>query len=146
MIDTLNEMREVINSTLIREMSDYDYRYTRYNINYSIAIGYVPEEIDLNHFASFIRKTDRFITIEPNICAIILDCADCTDGLKTANNLLTIFNKTFFSKKIFAGVATANEHPSSISFINELYYLLKFGIANNMDNQILDSSQLFKDH
>ncbi|WP_345993351.1 hypothetical protein [Sulfurimonas sp. HSL-1716] len=143
MKNILVELREDIRKTIMNEITDYDYRYRRYNINYSVLIGFA-EELDLTSFESYIRKSDRFIVIKPNLCAIVLDCTDEKGGIKAGNNLLTRFQNLFFSKKLFASVVTASAHKDAIHLVNELYHLLSFGITHNMDNILIDSSQLFK--
>lgn len=142
MIEGLDKMYELIKEKLTQQISNYEYRYERYNQNYSIAIAYTTENIDLSQMDSYIRTSDSFIKIQPNLCAVILDFTDGITGVQAANKLLTSFNNTFYEKQIFAAVATANEHTTTMSLINELFNILKFGLTNDMDNLVLDSSYL----
>ncbi len=142
MINVFKEKRQTLQAKLLHEATDYEYRFKRYHLNYSIAIGFTPESIDMTPLSAFIRASDRFVVLEPNICAIILDGTADEGGIKAANNLLTYFQNHFFGHSLFASVATASNFIDASHLVHEVFDLLEYAIANNMDNLLIDSSQV----
>lgn len=137
-----NEKSHTYQKQLLESAMEFSYRYERYNINYSIAIGYSPEEIDLSPMSNFIRETDKFIVFSNNICAILLDCTNDESGIKAANNLLTKFQGNAFDTPLYSAVVTASNYASSEKMIRELFHLIDFAIANNTNQQVIDHSQI----
>lgn len=136
-----NDLQPLI-QVLINESRDFQYRLERYKIDYSIAIGFIKElDINLDDFQTHIRSTDRFIALTPNMYAVILDCADEWCGLKAANNLLTKFQHQYFAFPLYAGVVTSANYTNTKQMIHSLFELLEYGVANNFDNQVLETTQ-----
>ncbi|MDD5156474.1 hypothetical protein [Sulfurimonas sp.] len=144
MLATIDGNNSAIKDILIQEVDKFDYRFKRYGINYSVMIGFSTEPIDFAQFSSSIRKSDSFVLIAPNLCAIILDSVNNSNGIKAANKLLTSFQQTYFSKKIYSCVVTASNHESVKQMIDELYYLLTYAITNAIDDTLVDNSYLSK--
>lgn len=142
MVNPLGNSRKDLQMALLHEAIDFEYRYRRYEINYSIAIGLTTEEIDMSALSSFIRSSDRFVVLTPNICAVILDSAGDQEGIKAANNLLTYFQNHFFGHTLYAAVSTASNHLDAAQLIHEAFDLLEYAISNNMNNLVVDSSQV----
>lgn len=138
------EQRSLMKEKLSQAIKDFGYRYKRYEINYSIAIGHTSEDIDLSQMSGFIRETDRFIILDYNTCAIILDCSDEIRGIKAANNLLTHYQGLFFSKALYLTIVTANNYDTNHKMLHELFYLLDYAIKHNMNNILLDHSQVIQ--
>lgn len=130
-------------SKLLESAEEFSYRYERYKINYSIAIGHSMDEIDLTSMSSFIRSTDKFIVLSDNTCAILLDCANDASGIKAANNLLTKFQATAFGTLLYSAVVTASNYSTSEKMIRDLFHLIDFAIVNNTNHQVIDHSQVF---
>lgn len=127
---------------LLESVMEFRYRYERYNVSYSIAIGYSPDAIDLTSMSNFIRKTDKFVILNNNTCAIFLDSANDESGIKAANNLLTKFQGNAFDTPLYAAIVTASNYASTEVMIRELFYLIDFAIANNINQQVIDHSQI----
>lgn len=127
---------------LLQAVKDFHYRFERYEANYSIAIGYSPQDIDLTPLGGFVRKTDSFVILDQHTCAIILDCADDIKGMKAANNLLTHFQGSFFATPLYTCVVTASNYDTDAKMIHELFYLLRYATENNMNNILVESSQI----
>ena len=102
------------------------------------------ESIDFTQFSSFIRKSDSFILIAPNLCAVIFDFANDSNGVKTANKLLAHLQQTYRDEKIYSCIVTASNHEGATHMVNELCYLLKYALANYIDDTLVDSSYLSK--
>lgn len=137
-----NEKRQAYQKKLVESAMDFSYRYERYNVNYSIALGYSPEEIDLSPMSQFIRDTDIFLVLDDHTCAILLDCADDERGLKAANNLLTKFQGNAFDTPLYSAIVTASNYSDSEKMVRELFYLIDFAIANNTNQQVIDHTQI----
>ena len=122
--------------------SDFQYRLERYNIDYSIAVGFTKGiDIDLNAFQNHIRNSDRFVVLSKNMYAVILDCADEQCGLKAANNLLTKFQHQYFACPLFASVVNGSNYTNVKDMFRSLFHLLEYGVTHNFDNQVLDVTQ-----
>lgn len=99
-------------------------------------------EIDLVPMSNFIRNTDKFIVLNDNTCAIILDNANDESGIKAANNLLTKFQGSAFDIPLYSAIVTASNYSSSETMIRELFHLIDFAIANNINQQVIDHTQI----
>ena len=139
-----HEQHSLMKEKLSQAIKDFAYRFKRYNINYSIAISHTSETIDLTKMSNFIRTTDRFIILNHNTYAIILDCSDELRGIKAANNLLTHYQGIFFSIPLYLSVVTASNYDTNTKMIHELFYLLDYAIKHNMNNILLDHSQVIQ--
>lgn len=141
-----HEQLSLMKEKLSQAIKDFAYRFKRYNINYSIAIGHTTEDIDLNQISNFIRSTDRFIVLNHSTYAIILDCSDEIRGIKAANNILTHYQGIFFSIPLYITIVTASNYEADAKMIHELFYLLDYAIKHNMNNILLEHSQLIQKH
>lgn len=137
-----NEKYHIYQKQLLENASEFSYRYQRYNTDYSIALGYSPMEIDLAPMSNFIRSTDKFIILDNNTCAILLDCTNDESGIKAANNLLTKFQGSAFDIPLYSAIVTASNYSSSEMMIRELFYLIDFAITNNINQQVIDHTQI----
>ncbi|MDP2076644.1 MAG: hypothetical protein Q8N01_01815 [Sulfuricurvum sp.] len=139
-----HEQHSLMKEKLSQAIKDFSYRFKRYDINYSIAVGHTTEGTDLNQISNFIRSTDRFIVLNHNTCAVILDCSDELRGTKAANNLLTNLQGNFFSKPLYLTIVTASNYESDSKMIQELFYLLDYAIKHNMNHILLEHYQVIQ--
>lgn len=137
-----NEKYAIYQKQLLENAKEFSYRYERYNTDYSIALGYSPMEIDLVPMSNFIRNTDKFIVLNDNTCAIILDNANDESGIKAANNLLTKFQGSAFDIPLYSAIVTASNYSNSETMIRELFHLIDFAITNNINQQVIDHTQI----
>ncbi|MCK9371794.1 MAG: hypothetical protein M0P91_01245 [Sulfuricurvum sp.] len=142
----LKTRRKEMYEKLAQKITDFDYRHTRYKVNYSIAVSYTPESLDMAPLISYIRKTDRYICLDETVHAVVFDCANAEQGIKAANNLLTYFQHANFSKSIYASIIIADDFTNTGQMIAKLFDLLDYAIQHNMDNLIVDSSQIVWNH
>ncbi|MDP1785060.1 MAG: hypothetical protein Q8K81_06510 [Sulfuricurvum sp.] len=138
------ERRFIIQQKLMQSLKDFDYRFKRYKISYSITIWHSPENIDLALFSNHIRATDRFITFDRNTCAIIFDCTNDESGIKAANNLLTHYHSTFYAMPLFASIVTVSNYDSTLNMTQNLFELLTHAVKHNMNSIILEHSQVIQ--
>lgn len=138
------ERRLIMQQKLMQAIKDFDYRFKRYQISYSIAIGHSPSNIDLTIFSSHIRATDRFITFDRNTCAIIFDCTNDESGIKAANNLLSHYHSNFYGTPLFASIVTVSNYDSTQNMTQNLFELLNHAVKHNMDSMILEHSQVIQ--
>jgi hypothetical protein len=141
-----NEQHSLMKEKLAQAIKDFSYRLKRYDVNYSVALGYVPDNIDLSPLSKHIRETDRFIILDHHTCAVILDCTNEECGIKAANNLLTHFQGSFFSTPLYTCVVTASNFDSIALMNQELFYLLDYAIEHNMTSILLERSQVVEKH
>lgn len=139
-----HEQYSLMRDKLSQAIKDYSYRLKRYKVNYSIAICHSPKDIDLGPLSSQIRQTDRYIVFGHNTCAVVLDCTNEIEGIKAANNLLTHFQGSFFSTPLYVGIVTAGNYETDTKMIHELFYLLDYAIEHNMNNILVDHSQVIQ--
>ncbi len=123
---------------IIKSIQDYIYNNERYKANYSLAIGAVCSNVDLNNFSNMIRPTDKFIILDEYLCCVVFPFTDAKHGVKAASNLLSKFESQFFSEKIYLGIVNAEEFSTPESLISRLFDILKGSIKNGMENMPLD--------
>jgi hypothetical protein len=134
--------KKTYKSKLLENAMEFKYRYERYKINYSIAMGYSPYKFDLESMSSFIRSTDKVVIFNKNSCAIFIDYANDECGLKAANNLLSKFQGRIFDAILYSAVVTASNYPSADTMILDLFHLIDFAIVNNTNQQVIDHTQI----
>jgi len=139
-----HEQRSIMGEKLIQAIKDFTYRYKRYGIKFSIAIGHTSDDIDLSPLSHHIRESDRFIVLDHNTCVIVLDCADDDCGIKAANNLLTLFQGSYFSTPLYTAIVTVSNYETSELMVRELFYLLNYAIEHNMNAILVEHSQVIR--
>jgi len=142
MIELLKTNRRKYLSVINEKIQDFSYRSERYNQKFSIAIGLCNEDVSLSSFSSYTRQTDEFIILEDNLCCIVLDCAPQGSGIKAATNMLSGFQHNYFGKTLYSSVVCSSEHSSSTQMVHQLFDVLEYSIANNMDNMVVDPEQM----
>lgn len=141
MICTFQE-RKFLQKQLIDEIATFDYSFTRYKVNYSIAIAYTENKIDMEAMNAFLRKTDHLVVLNEYTCAVVFDHANDEDGIKAANHLLTYFQAFHFGETLYACVVTASNYSDQSKMVHDIFQLLDYAISENMNNLILDISQV----
>jgi hypothetical protein len=141
-----NEQLTSMKEKLLHALKDFDYRLKRYEVNYSIALGYSPAEIDLSPMAHYIRESDHFVILNHNTCAVIFDCTDEERGIKAANNLLTHFQGAFFSTPLYTSIVTASNYSATPQMLHDLFYLVNYAISHHLSNIVVEPSQLMQTH
>ncbi|ADR33008.1 hypothetical protein Sulku_0341 [Sulfuricurvum kujiense DSM 16994] len=143
MIDALQEHRLHYQETLFNAVNPYHYRFTRYHANYSVVLAYISEESgDLTACGDYLRGSDSIIYFRSNFCAIIFDSTNEEQGIKAANNVFSRVQARFFSKHFYMTVITATDEKSEFQMIHDLFDLMSYALEHNMDNLVLDSSQV----
>ncbi len=145
MVNTFNEYRQKFQEQLVKESMNYHYRFTRYHADYSIALAYISDEhVDLNVFAEHLRASDMLIFFHANLCAIIFDGTNAEEGIKAANSLLSHVQNFFFAKHLYMAVISTDRDKSQFQMVHDLFDLISYAITHNMDNLVVESSQVIR--
>lgn len=144
MLSLLKNERKEFQKKLLEAIKEYEYHFERYDVSYSVSIAYLPESIDAVSISGRIRKSDRYIRLHDNLHAVVFDYTDDVDGLKAANKLLTYFQVEHFGKSLYAAIVTASHEKTPAEIITELFDLLAYSIEHNMDNHVMDASQVMR--
>lgn len=143
-MEFLQHHRKKVQEKLLEAVQDYEYRAKRYGIEYSIVFVYTVEPIDFSTISHHIRKTDAQVVCEEHIFAVVLDCADVEKGIKAANNLFTYLQTVYFAHTIFASVETSQKNRTVEKMVVDLVNLVSYAIEHNLNDSVIDSSQIMK--
>ncbi len=144
MIDFIQNNRSKYHEIIIDALVDYSYRMKRYDLNYSVAVGYSEPGANLAEFIKMKRQTDTFIVLEDNLCCIIFDGANSDSAIKAASNMQTSFQHKYFNIKLFVSIVTGQDYYNDTVMVHSLFDVLEYSLLNNMDNIVMDSHQLLK--
>lgn len=143
MIDVFNENRKRFQEQLVIDTAGYHYRFLRHHMPYSIALVYVAEMgVNLDTFKKHLRESDKIIFLQTNLCAIIFDGTTEGQGLKAAENLLANVQNICFTKHIYMAIVTVNSGDTEFQTVHDLFDLLSYAINHNMDNSVIERSQI----
>ncbi len=121
MIRFEKENRQKYLNEIIDNLEEYSYRNKRYHINYAVALCFCTKDISLNELVTLKRKTDRYITIESNLCCVVFDCIDAESSKRAAQNLKTEVAESCLGEDFFIHVATSLEYESPLKLTNSLF-------------------------
>ena len=138
LLEQIRVNRKKYEENILASIKDYVYNYERYKSNFTLAIGAACSDVDLEKFSSMIRPTDKFIILDEQLCCVIFPFTEADQGIKAVSNLLSKFERQFFSEKIYLSVVNAEEFTTPESMLNRLFNILKSGIENGMENMPLD--------
>lgn len=145
MMHCFSEHRQAFHKQLMNEIGDYQYRFSRHQTVYSIALAFTPDEtINLKFFAPHLRRNDKFIPFQPNLCAIIFDATNDAQGIKASENILSSVENLFFTTPLYMAVVTAEEETGEFQMIYNLFDLLKYAIEHTMTNEVIERSQVIR--
>jgi hypothetical protein len=145
MVDAFNEHRKRFQEQLIIESAGYHYRFSRHHLFYSIALIYVAEaDIDFTTFKKYLRTSDQITLLQEDLCAIVLDGTNEDQGIKAAENLLAQLQNICFTKHLYMAVVTVNSNDTEFQTVHDLFDLLSYALNHNMDNSVIEYSQVMK--
>lgn len=125
MIRFEKENRQKYLNEIIDNLEEYSYRNKRYHINYAVALCFCTKDISLNELVTVKRKTDRYITLESNLCCVVFDCIDADSSKRAAQNLKTEVEENCLGEDFFLHVATSLEYESPLKLTNSLFRKLE---------------------
>jgi hypothetical protein len=137
-----SEQKLQMNEKLKDAIDNFAYRYERYSINYSIAVGCTSDNIDITPMSRFVRASDCFVVLDQNTCVVIFDCTNDDCGIKAANNMLTLFQGANFSSSLYSSIVTASNYSTPELAIKDLFYLLDYAIKHNMNGVLMEHATL----
>ena len=141
-IEVLRAKRQDYHKNIKSALEHYAYRGDRYDIDFSVAIGLSDNDIDLRPFSSYTRKSDAFLILEKNLCCVVLDCTPAGGGMKAAENMLVGFQQRFFGRSLYSSVVWYREYRDVNKMVHHLFDILEYSISNNMDNMVVDPTQV----
>lgn len=145
MIDVFNENRKRFQEQLVIETAYYHFKYSREEIPYSIVLTYISEkDFDFNRYAKYLRVSDKIILLESNLCAIVFDGTTEEQGLIAAEHLLYHVQDLCFTKHIYMAIVTVNSDDTEFQTVHDLFDLLSYTLNHNMDNSVMERSQILK--
>lgn len=145
MIDVFNESRKRLQEQLIVETAYYHFKYSREETPYSIALTYISEnDFDFNRYEKNLRVDDKIILLHPNLCAIVFDGTMEEQGLKAAEHLLYHVQDICFTKHVYMAIVTVNSNETQFQTVHDLFDLLSYALNHNMDNSVIERSQILK--
>lgn len=127
---------------LLDALELYHYQHQRYGVDYTIAIGATPEDIDMSRFSETIRMTDRFIRLDQNVCAVIFGFNNAEQGVKATSNMLHKYESCFFSRKIFVGIGNSEYEADPLQHIKKAFETLCYTISAGMCNLPMDYKEV----
>ena len=143
MIDIFQENRKRFQEQLIIETAYYHFKYSREETPYSIALTYIAEnDFDFNRYKEHLRVNDKIILIEANLCAIVFDGTTEEQGITAAEHLLYHVQDLCFTKHIYMAIVTANPDNTEFQTVHDLFDLLSYALNHNMDNCVMERSQI----
>lgn len=141
MVTITSERYSVMQEKLLQSLKDFDYRFKRYQINYSITIGYCSEDVNLSVLSDYVRGDDRFIVLDHHTYAIVFNYSNVESGIQATNNLLNHFHRTFLSALLFGAVVTASNYDNVTQMVPELLNLLQRSIEQNRPIQFIPNEK-----
>jgi len=145
MIDVFNEHRIRFQEHLISSTTDFHYRFVRYAMPYSLAVIYISEaDADPSIFKRHLRASDKLIVLQENMCAVIFDGTNEVQGLKAAENLLSHVQNICFKKHLYMAVVTVSTDTTEFQTVHDLFDLIAYALDHNMDNCVIENSQIIK--
>lgn len=145
MVDFFNENRKRFQEQLIIETAYYHFKYSRDETPYSIVLTYISEQnFDFHRYKEHLRSNDKIILLQPNLCAIVFDGTTEEQGLKASEHLLYHVQDLCFTQHIYMAIVTVNPNNTEFQTVHDLFDLLAYALNHNMDNCIIDSSQIIQ--
>lgn len=145
MIDIFNEHRKRFQEQLTHDTAGFHYRFMRHHLSYSIALIYIAEaNTNFDEFAKYLRASDKLILLRENLCAIIFDGTNEDQGIKAAENLLSRIQNICLTKHLYMAVTTVSTDDTEFQTIHDLFDLVSYALKHNMDNSVLESSQVIR--
>jgi len=119
--------------------SEYFYRYTRYKINFSMALYYSETEIDTTIFDNAMRESDKVLQLHKNLICMIFDITSQGDGLKASENLLSMYINKYLNQTLYASFVTTEDFATQSNMDSHLISLLNFAIEKGLSGRVTDS-------
>ena len=127
---------------ILDAMEPFMYQKERYRVDYTLAIGATLAEVDLPAFSEMVRKTDKFVVLDENVCVIIFGFNLPEQGIKAASNMLSKFEMKFFSSEIYLGIINSQEELKAKDQVKKLFETLCYGVQHSMSNTPLDFNEI----
>lgn len=116
---------------LIQTLKSFDYRYHRYQVDYSVAMWHCPVNIDTEELAKSIRKTDQFVCLDDRTYAVIFDYTTPESSIQALNNLLEHYKCTYSVEPLCTSALCASQFESVTQLVPQLLEQLDQSMENH---------------
>lgn len=137
MLATIKKNRSSYSQEIINKLDEYSYRSKRYQINFALLLIYCKKDINLAEIIDVKRRTDRYISLDKNLCCVVFDCIDSESSKKAASNLQKQVQQSCLNEDLFIEVITSMECESTSKMTNHLFDTLEKFLYNlGVDNKL----------
>ena len=139
-LEYIKHNKEELIQTLLKEISEYEYRNSRYNVKFSLVAIYCENgcEIDFDTFKKTLRQTDKIIKINENIYCVVLDGISAEFCDKAAENINYNLLRLNVKNAYFMSAADSETYnPKYTNMIKSLLRRLEYAIENNLINIVV---------
>lgn len=109
---------------LIKTLKSYDYRYHRYQVDYSVAMWHCPTNINTDELTKLIRKTDQLVCLDDCTYAVVFDYTTPESSIQALNNLLEHYKCTYLLEPFSTTVLCASQFESVTEMVPQLLEVL----------------------
>ncbi|MBE0513725.1 hypothetical protein [Sulfurimonas sp.] len=130
MLQIIKDSRPSYSQEIINKLDEYSYRNKRYQINFALVLIYCKKDINLDEIIDVQRRTDRYISLDKNLCCVVFDSIDYASSKKVASNLQKQVEESCLNEEFFMGVITSIEYESASKMTNYLFNMLEKFLYN----------------
>jgi hypothetical protein len=126
--------------TLLDAITEYKYRNTRYDVEFSLVAVYCENTFakDIERLQKKLRQTDRLVYLNEHLCCAILDGISAELCAKAAENINYHLLEINDNNKYYLSAADSqNYNPKYKNMIRTLFDRLEYAIENNLDNIVI---------
>lgn len=116
---------------LIQTLKNFDYRYNRYKVDYSVTMWHCPANVDFSTLTHCIRKTDQLVCLDARTYAVIFDYSTPESNIQALNHLLEHYKCTYSSNPICSAVFSASQFESLHEMVPQLLHQLDQSIEKS---------------
>jgi len=143
-LEYIKENEHQLSEIVMNSISEYMYRNTRYDTDFSIVLIYSYNDIDIVALQKRLRLTDKIIELEENLYCVILDGASTESCIKAAENVNFHLLELNANNKYYLSAADSHmNNPKYINMIQSIFERLDFAIKNDLSNIVVHQDYVF---
>lgn len=140
-LEYIKSHKKELFETILNDISEYTYRNSRYNVCFSLVAVYCEKELSKDENEALIkkmRKTDKLIHLNDNLCCIVLDGISAELCAKAAENInYTLLEINVNNKYYLSAADSEHYNPKYNNMVRALFDRLEYAIENNLDNIVI---------
>ena len=135
----LEEYEEKHLDEMLREMTEYHYRFKRHNSIFTAVLFYGEGSMKHEQVREVIRATDRYIRYEENLFLLIFGETGSEGGIIAAEKVLPkLLHKD--DQNIYVSAVECSKDKMETILVHQLFNILEFAIEHHHVNEVVDSS------